>query len=241
MVNECIKEIEPYLKESGCFLIPNVWIIETRNIFCTHIVFKPENIENDFFLRIGFDFDPAQLARGKVLISEPFMSDPNFNRSVVLLTEYTKEDGAFGFILNKPTDLLMSDIMKEFPDVEFPFHYGGPVDPENLFFIHTVSELVEDSRQIIGDLHWSGDFDTLKSLISMGKVDPSDLKFFGGYSGWGEGQLEDELNEHSWIIADLSVEQIMINNHDELWKSSLKKLGSKFSIMANFPENPGLN
>jgi putative transcriptional regulator len=204
-------------------------------------VFKPENIENDFFIRIGFDFDPEQLGRGKVLISEPFMSDPNFNRSVVLLTEYTKEEGAFGFILNKPTDLLMSDIMKEFPDVEFPFHYGGPVDPENLFFIHTVSDLVEDSRPILDDLHWSGDFDTLKSLISMGKVDPSDLKFFGGYSGWGEGQLEEELSEHSWIIADVNVEQIMNNDHEELWKNSLKKMGSKFSIMANFPENPGLN
>ena len=78
-------------------------------------MFKPDNIENEFFLKLGFSFSPDLLAKGKILISEPFLGDPNFSRSVILLLEYSSENGAVGFVLNKPTDLFMSDMIDDYP------------------------------------------------------------------------------------------------------------------------------
>lgn len=204
-------------------------------------MFNPRNIENDFFVKLGFTFDPKMLAKGKLLISEPFLPDPNFSRSVVLLTEYNIKEGALGFILNKPTDLEMGDVIETFPTSGFSFHYGGPVNPETLFFLHTSRESVSESKPVLDNLSWSGDYEQVLSLIRMGKLGPDEVKFFGGYSGWGKGQLENELNERSWIISSLSVQDIMTTDPAILWKKSLKNLGSKFSIMADFPENPMLN
>jgi len=204
-------------------------------------MFKPDNIENEFFLKLGFSFSPEELAKGKILISEPFLGDPNFSRSVILLLEYSKENGAIGFVLNKPTDLNMSDMIEEYPIDSFRYHYGGPVKPENVFFLHTLGDSIDHSQQIIPGLWWGGDFDQITSLIKSGTVPQREVKFFGGYSGWAAQQLEDELLERSWILSSMSTEQIMKEDIDELWRESLKSLGKKFSIIADFPEDPALN
>jgi putative transcriptional regulator len=204
-------------------------------------MFKPDNIENEFFLKLGFSFSPEELAKGKILISEPFLGDPNFSRSVILLLEYSKENGAVGFVLNKPTDLNMSDMIEEYPIDSFRYHYGGPVKPENVFFLHTLGDSIDHSQQIIPGLWWGGDFDQITSLIKSGTVPQREVKFFGGYSGWAAQQLEDELLERSWILSSMSTEQIMKEDIDELWRESLKSLGKKFSIIADFPEDPALN
>jgi putative transcriptional regulator len=204
-------------------------------------MFNPENIENEFFHRIGFNFDPKSLVAGSVLISEPFLADPNFSRSVILLTEYTEADGAFGFILNKPTELEISDIVETFPYSGYTFHVGGPVSSETVFFLHSAGSEINESNKIMDNLYWSGDFEHAKELIDLGKVTPDQIKFFGGYSGWGIGQLEDELKHHSWIIGELNAKQVLAGDADGLWKRSLNRLGKKFSIMAEFPENPELN
>ncbi len=204
-------------------------------------MFKPDNIENEFFVKLGFSFSPDQLAKGKVLISEPFLGDPNFNRSVILLTEYARGEGAFGLVINKPTELYMDDIIEGFPTHTFPFHYGGPVNPENLFFIHTLGKTVDEAQEVLPGLFWSGDFDQISTIVKGGTLNDGHVKFFGGYSGWGADQLENELKERSWIICDLTVNDIMENSPEEMWRSSLRALGKKFSIMADFPEDPGLN
>ena len=204
-------------------------------------MFKPDNIENEFFLKLGFSFSPDLLAKGKILISEPFLGDPNFSRSVILLLEYSSENGAVGFVLNKPTDLFMSDMIDDYPKDSFRFHYGGPVKPESVFFLHSIGEKIENAQNIMDGLWWGGDFDQITSLIRSGSVAPSDVKFFGGYSGWTANQLEEELSERSWILSSLNAERIMKEDLDELWRESLKSLGKKFSIMADFPEDPALN
>jgi len=169
------------------------------------------------------------------------LGDPNFSRSVILLLEYSKENGAIGFVLNKPTDLNMSDMIEEYPIDSFRYHYGGPVKPENVFFLHTLGDSIDHSQQIIPGLWWGGDFDQITSLIKSGTVPQREVKFFGGYSGWAAQQLEDELLERSWILSSMSTEQIMKEDIDELWRESLKSLGKKFSIIADFPEDPALN
>ncbi|MEX2596754.1 MAG: YqgE/AlgH family protein [Salibacteraceae bacterium] len=204
-------------------------------------MFKPDNIENEFFLKLGYSFSKSDLKQGKVLISEPFLGDPNFSRTVILLAEYHPEEGAFGFVLNKLTPLNIHDIVEDFPKGDFSFHYGGPVNQETLFFIHTLGAIIPESKEVSPGLYWSGDFNLLKSMVKAGQVAPDQVSFFGGYSGWEKDQLEDELSSRSWILCDLSIDTIMTTPSDQLWRVALKSLGKKFKIMADFPENPGLN
>lgn len=204
-------------------------------------MFKPDNIENEFFLKLGFSFSPSELAKGKILISEPFLGDPNFSRSVILLLEYSDDEGAIGFVLNKPTDLLMSDMIDDYPANSFRFHYGGPVKPENVFFLHSLGTVISNSQYIMPGLWWGGDFDEITALIKSGTISDHEVKFFGGYSGWSASQLQEELLERSWILSSMSILDILKKDTEDMWRESLKSLGKKFSIMADFPEDPALN
>jgi len=191
------------------------------------------------------DYNISQLntlqpKKGHLLIAEPFMEDPYFKRSVILLTGYGK-DGVFGFILNKPLEIKINDVMKDFPEFDAPIYIGGPVDSDSLFYIHTQGEFIEGSIQISDKLYWSGNFNQLKKMIKNQEIFPSEIKFFIGYSGWDFNQLENEIKEDSWIISKIKSNVIADMNENELWKNTLQKMGPKFSILSNFPEDPKLN
>lgn len=178
--------------------------------------------------------------KGRVLISDPYLPDPSFRRSVVLLCEHN-ENGTFGLILNKPLGISVNDTLMDFPPFNSEVFMGGPVNPDKLFFIHTLGNLLTDSVKITDNLYWSGDFEMLKELIKDKKISANDIRFFIGYSGWDKGQLEDELNSDSWIVADISNSTLMRNNTSNLWRDILKNMGGQYAVLANFPENPDLN
>lgn len=178
--------------------------------------------------------------KGRLLIAEPFMDDSYFKRSVVLLTEHN-ENGSFGFMLNKPIDLKISDVMKDFPPFDAPIFMGGPVQPDSLFYIHTQGKFIEGSVKVCDNLYWSGNFDQLKQLIIDQLIFPNEIKFFIGYSGWDYQQLMDEIKDESWIISDVNSNDINELNDVDLWKKTLQKMGSKISLLSNFPEDPSLN
>jgi len=191
----------------------------------------------DFFSVEKKDTIPG---KGKVLISEPFLRDEYFKRSIVLLAEYGNE-GALGFVLNKPVNMAVSKLVKDFPEADIPVYLGGPVSTNTLHYIHTLGDLLPDSKSIFSEIYWGGDFERLKKLIEQGVATRNNLRFFIGYSGWDAGQLERELSENSWVIAKLRVNQIMMGNDQEIWKKVLRDLGKKYKLWADFPENPGLN
>lgn len=178
--------------------------------------------------------------KGKLLISEPFLGDPYFKRTVILLCEHN-EEGSFGFVLNRFIDMSITKIMKEFPDIETKVGVGGPVQNQNLFFLHTEGELLEGSTEIMDGVFMGGNFDILKIMIESGKIKSENVRFFIGYAGWASNQLDAELREKSWIVAPASKISIMETNNDLLWAESLKKLGKKYAHLANFPENPRYN
>ncbi len=178
--------------------------------------------------------------KGRFLIAEPFMDDLYFKRSVVLLTEHNKK-GTFGFILNKPLDIFVNDVLQGFPPFNAPVFMGGPVQPDTLFFIHTQGELIDESILIKDNLYWSGNIGQLKLLIKDQQIFPNEVKFFIGYSGWDAEQLTSEIKEESWIIASPELKSIKQLNNSDLWRKSLQKMGSKHSLLANFPEDPSLN
>ncbi|PCJ00133.1 MAG: hypothetical protein COB15_03085 [Flavobacteriales bacterium] len=178
--------------------------------------------------------------KGRLLIAEPFMDDLYFKRSVVLLTEYNK-DGAFGFMLNKPLDITINDTIEDFPPFDVPIFMGGPVQSDSLFYIHTQGDFIEGSVKIKDNLYWSGNFDQLKQLVKDQQIFPHEIKFFIGYSGWDNEQLISEIESESWIISDIKSNQMNSFNDVDLWKNTLQKMGSKFSVLSNFPEDPSHN
>jgi putative transcriptional regulator len=178
--------------------------------------------------------------KGMLLIAEPFMDDPYFKRSVVLLTEYS-EDGSFGFMLNKPLEIKINEVMEDFPPFDAPIFMGGPVQSDSLFYIHTQGEIIKNSMKIADNLYWSGNFDQLKQLVKDQQIFPNEIKFFIGYAGWDHEQLISEIEDESWIISSLESKEINNLNDVDLWKTTLQKMGSKFSLISNFPEDPSLN
>ncbi|HWA06639.1 MAG TPA: YqgE/AlgH family protein [Ignavibacteria bacterium] len=179
-------------------------------------------------------------AKGRILISEPFLNDPNFKRTIILLTEHSGE-GSIGFVLNKPTDYRIHEVIEEFPEFDSVVYYGGPVQLNTLQFIYKGDNVIDGSIEIMPGLYWGGSFDILKTLIVSGAVYPGDFRFFLGYSGWTDGQIDDELAINSWIVADTSIENIFSDEPDKLWREILKSMGKKFAILASFPENPSVN
>jgi putative transcriptional regulator len=177
---------------------------------------------------------------GHVLIAEPFLSGSYFNRSIILLASFS-EKGAVGFILNKKVDYPVEDLFVDFPDFDSEIHIGGPVGTDSIYFIHTLGNSVPGSLHIKEDLYWGGDFDALKRQIKLGLVRPNQVRFFLGYSGWDPGQLEEEIKENSWLVADIPQSDLMTIDENEMWVESVKSMGGKYSMWENFPENPSLN
>lgn len=177
---------------------------------------------------------------GKILISEPFMLDPNFRRSVVFLVEHG-EDGTVGFVLNQATELSVSDVMERFPFFDSKLYLGGPVETDTLHYIHTLGDVLEGSRLISNSIYWGGDFDTLKTMINEGIAKPEAVRFFLGYSGWSPGQLDEELQQNSWIVSNANSERIFDDQYKDFWKDTIRELGNKYAHIANFPENPMWN
>lgn len=178
---------------------------------------------------------------GRLLISEPFMADPNFKRSVVLLTECGAE-GTVGYILNQVGNLLLKDIVPEMPEANNFIYYGGPVATDTLHFIHRCYDKLQSGVPIGDDLFWGGDYETLKTLINTHAVEADEVKFFIGYSGWGEGQLVAELEQNAWMVSDIPFVDLIFKNDDEqLWRDVIVNLGPKYAHVSKFPSDPNLN
>ena len=104
-------------------------------------------------------------APGNLLLAEPFLKDPNFKRTVVLLCEHN-EDGAFGLVLNKKLEFKVDDVLPEFPIENIDLYYGGPVGPDTLHFIHQYGDLIEGSLKRKDDIYWSGNFEQIKLMLA---------------------------------------------------------------------------
>lgn len=196
----------------------------------------PKEFNIDFF-KVRFDrIAPMQ---GRVLIAEPALIDQYFKRSVVYLVEHNAK-GTVGFVLNRMLDFHLPELMPDFPDLDTKISIGGPVNPSSIHFIHTLGDIIPDTVEVGNGIFWGGDFKYLKKLIIAGKVPPRKIRFFIGYSGWGEKQLEREIKEESWVVANLDPILVMTGS-DSLWSKAVQQLGTKFKPWTLYPENPSLN
>ncbi|MDR4035682.1 MAG: YqgE/AlgH family protein, partial [Parabacteroides sp.] len=165
-----------------------------------------------------------------------------FQRSVVLLIEHT-EHGSMGFVLNKKTDLIVNSFFKEFAEFpEIPIYLGGPVSPNRLFFIHSLGDnIIPDALKINDYLYFDGDFNALKRYILNGHPIDGKVKFFLGYSGWTEGQLNHEIKRNSWAVSHITTDNILSADGEGYWKDSVELLGNDYKTWTKYPKDPYLN
>jgi putative transcriptional regulator len=181
------------------------------------------------------------ITAGQLLLSEPFMFDENFKRTVVLVCEHNEENGTVGLILNKPIELRLNDLVEDFPLFDTKVFLGGPVGTDTLQFLHSMGDKIEDSLLLSNGLYWGGNFEQMKIMLSTGDIQEDEIKFFLGYSGWSPGQLLQEMKVNSWIISPANKEHIFKTDYNHLWKEVMQGMGGIYSTMAGYPENPMLN
>lgn len=177
---------------------------------------------------------------GTLLIAEPFLKDPNFIRTVVLLCEHD-EGGSFGFVLNKVYEHTLDELMNDMEELKISVYYGGPVQMDTIHFLHQYPEQIPGGLEVTDGVYWGGDFETAINLLRSGEIDANKIRFFIGYSGWSTGQLDEEVKEKSWLLAAADQKMIFSVSAADVWKASLKLLGSEYEMMANFPIDPQLN
>jgi putative transcriptional regulator len=184
--------------------------------------------------------DQPQVTSGKVLLSEPFMVDPNFKRTAVLLCEHNDE-GSIGFIMNRRLDMRVDELVDDFPEFDAEVFFGGPVQTDTIHYLHNVGELLEGSVPVARGVYWGGDFGKLKFLISSELIKPRQIRFFIGYSGWSEGQLLDEMGYGSWVIANMDANYLFNTDPAKLWQVVMYNKGRNFTVLANLPEEQTWN
>jgi putative transcriptional regulator len=174
---------------------------------------------------------------GQLLISSSSLVDPNFRRTVVLMTHHD-EEGAVGLVLSRPSELRIVEAVPDLGDLPYAdevVYIGGPVQPEAVVVLVELDEPLDDAEPIVGGVTYmppNSDPDELGAIRA---------RVFAGYSGWGPGQLEAELDEPAWIVAPAEAGDVFAADPDALWRTVLQRKGGMFSLLATMPYDPGLN
>ena len=174
------------------------------------------------------------------LIAGANMLDSSFGRSVILLCEHRYE-GSFGLVLNQPMPLKLSEILTDIKDWDAPIFRGGPVQKNSLHFIHRCKRLDIGSKEIMPGVYWGGELNALRDQIRSKKISPNEIRFFVGYSGWGEGQLDSEIKKDSWYLTKASSKYTFFRDSRNLWRKIFQSMGKDYEILTNFPDDPRLN
>lgn len=179
-----------------------------------------------------------EIKRGDILLAHPLISDDNFNKTVVIIAD-NQGESVTGFVLNKLSPFTLKDALGEdWP--EFPILIGGPVEQDSLFFIHTCAHLIPDSEHITNDIYWCGDFAIMKDLVITKQINPAEITFFIGYSGWSLSQIKEEIHEESWAIIKESSPQ-SISYDSDLYNKLKAHFPESFRIWNNTPDKIELN
>jgi len=182
-----------------------------------------------------------KIKKGDVLISKPsILGDVTFNRSLILVADYN-EEGYVGFIINRPLQENLKDLVPTL-NKDFSVFDGGPVERDKLYFIHSVPHLITGGFKISDELYWGGAQEELIPLLNNNLIGDHQIKFFLGYSGWGQSQLEDEIKDEAWLVeSHFDLETLISCNSTSLWNEKMKSLGGKYLIWSNAPDNPNYN
>ena len=177
--------------------------------------------------------------RGQLLIASPNLLDPNFHRTVVLVTEHN-EEGAMGLVLNRPSETLVAEAAPELEslvDGDDPVFAGGPVQPSAVVVLAEFEDPELAAMLVLGDIGFvpaGSDLDEVATATRRARV-------FAGYAGWGPGQLDAELEDDGWIVEEPARDELFTPEAEELWPDVLRRMGGQYALVARMPMDPSLN
>jgi putative transcriptional regulator len=175
--------------------------------------------------------------QGQLLVSSPALVDPNFRKTVVLITHHDDE-GAMGFVLSHPSDVPAAQAvpaLEGLPGAADPVFVGGPVQPEAFMALAEFEDVAEAAAPVFGAVGF------IAAEAEPAGLDVRRIRLFAGYAGWGPGQLEAELAEPSWIVVSAEADDAFADDPDELWREVIHRKGGPFALMESMPFDPGLN
>ncbi|NBO57326.1 MAG: YqgE/AlgH family protein [Chitinophagia bacterium] len=181
-----------------------------------------------------------EISQGILLVAEPFMKDPNFQRTVVLICDHNS-NGSFGITINRLTKDVLGDYLPDFEQLKNPVFDGGPVGKDHMHFIHTRADLIEGGKEIAEGIFWGGDFKSALKLVLHNEIAQHEIRFYLGYAGWEEKQLDGEMDEKSWLLLKANSSLIFHKNPSQIWKDSIKQMGKEFYPVMNYPLDPSYN
>ncbi|WP_068599111.1 YqgE/AlgH family protein [Vaginella massiliensis] len=179
-----------------------------------------------------------KIQKGDILIAKPTLANDIFTRSVVIITEHG-ENGSVGFILNKSSHIPLNIFVSQM-NSELIVYEGGPVDKDNIYYLHSRPDLISDSEKICDNIYWSGNYNDVRNAVNNGKIGDDEIRFYLGYSGWTTDQLESELSLNAWIHIREKID-IFRDWEVDLWKNQMKKLGGEHLLWVNAPADPSMN
>jgi len=178
-----------------------------------------------------------------LLVAMPDLADPNFRRTVVLLCAHGPE-GSFGVVVNRRAPMTVADLSSDHALLEGrkdPLWVGGPVQTDTLQVLHRLAPGVPGSLAVVGGVHLGGDPAVLRALLDEESPGGETVRFFLGYSGWGEGQLEEELEAGAWIVRPADAALVFDPEPGTLWRRLLRGLGASFAGVVDEPPDPSWN
>ena len=177
--------------------------------------------------------------RGKLLLAAPTLLDPNFRRTVVLVSEHS-EEGAMGVVLNRPSQTTVGEAVAQLElavDADEPVFVGGPVQPTSIVLLAEFVDPEQAALIVFGRVGFPSSetgIDDLAEVTDRGRV-------FAGYAGWGPGQLDAELEQGDWFVEAARPEDVFSDEAAGLWSSVLARKGGQFALVATMPLDPSLN
>ena len=176
--------------------------------------------------------------RGKLLVASPALVDPNFARTVVLVTEHNDE-GAMGIVLNRPSETSLGEVSPELAGIagDGPVFVGGPVQPDAVVLLAEFSDPDAAAWIVAADVGLASaelDLEQLEGAVRRGRV-------YAGYSGWGGGQLEAELELESWIVEPPLPSELFPEDPETMWSAVLARKGGQYALIARMPADPSMN
>jgi len=184
----------------------------------------------------------APLTKGMFLVAAPSLRDPNFRQSVVLLCEHGPE-GALGVVVNRPTAMSISEALPQVPILEGSSHVlyaGGPVQTNQVMLLYRGDQLPENSHHVFDGVCLGGDMNMVERILTAAGTTES-FRAYLGYSGWGPGQLENEMKTGSWITLPADPALLFEKDPSRVWGEILLSLGEEYRLYAEMPFDPSYN
>ena len=177
--------------------------------------------------------------RGHLLVASPALLDPNFRRTVVLVTEHT-EDGAAGLVLNRPSLVEVAVAvpqLEELVDAEEAVFVGGPVQGSSIVMLAEFSDPAAAGLLVLGRIGLPAPDASLEQLAAA----TTRRRVYAGYAGWSEGQLDAEMKDEDWIAHDALPDDVFSEEPEQLWSNVLTRKGGRYALLARMPLDPSLN